>query len=131
MRAPKTCEECHSVPVRIDDAVFPTNEAWARKRVRLRASGARTSCASSSAARFGTVELKGLPVSVPAWQVVSANRTLGQFEALRSGTTPLVGRDEEMELLLRRWAQAKAGNGRVVLISAEPGATIITDMGAT
>ena len=70
---------------------------------------------------LGTVELKGLPVAVPAWQVVSENRTLGQFEALRSGATPLVGRDEEMELLLRRWAQAKAGNGRVVLISAEPG----------
>ncbi len=70
---------------------------------------------------LGTVELKGLPTPVPAWQVVSENRTLGQFEALRSGTTPLVGRDEEMELLLRRWAQAKAGNGRVVLISAEPG----------
>src|SRR3984957_11029407 len=70
---------------------------------------------------LGTVELKGLPVGVPAWQVLSENRTLGQFEALRSGATPLVGRDEEMELLLRRWAQAKAGNGRVVLISAEPG----------
>ena len=70
---------------------------------------------------LGTVELKGLPVAVPAWKVLSENRTLGQFEALRSGATPLVGRDEEMELLLRRWAQAKAGNGRVVLISAEPG----------
>ena len=70
---------------------------------------------------LGTVELKGLPDPVPAWQVLSVNRALGQFEALRSGATPLVGRDEEMELLLRRWAQAKAGNGRVVLISAEPG----------
>ncbi len=70
---------------------------------------------------LGTVELKGLPVAVPAWQVLAENRTLGQFEALRSGATPLVGRDEEMELLLRRWGQAKAGNGRVVLISAEPG----------
>ena len=70
---------------------------------------------------LGAVELKGLPVAVPAWQVLSENRALGQFEALRSGATPLVGRDEEMELLLRRWAQAKAGNGRVVLISAEPG----------
>ena len=70
---------------------------------------------------IGTVELKGLPTPVPAWQVLSENRTLGQFEALRSGATPLVGRDEEMELLLRRWAQAKVGNGRVVLISAEPG----------
>jgi class 3 adenylate cyclase/tetratricopeptide (TPR) repeat protein len=70
---------------------------------------------------LGKVELKGLPAPVPTWQVVSENRTLGQFEALRSGTTPLVGRDEEMELLLRRWGQAKEGNGRVVLISAEPG----------
>src|SRR4029077_17399768 len=35
--------------------------------------------------------------------------------------TPLVGREEELELLLRRWEQAKAGTGRVVLISAEPG----------
>ena len=70
---------------------------------------------------LGTVELKGLPAAVPAWQIRAENRTLGQFEALRSGTTPLVGRDEEMELLLRRWGQAKAGSGRVVLISAEPG----------
>jgi predicted ATPase len=40
---------------------------------------------------------------------------------LRSGTTPLVGRDEEVELLLRRWEQAKIGEGRGVLISGEPG----------
>ena len=70
---------------------------------------------------LGTIELKGLPEPVPAWQVLSENRTLGQFEALPRAITPLVGRDEEMELLLRRWAQAKAGSGKVVLISAEPG----------
>src|SRR5205814_7502753 len=35
--------------------------------------------------------------------------------------TPLVGRDEEVELLMRRWARAKAGAGQVVLISGEPG----------
>jgi predicted ATPase/class 3 adenylate cyclase len=70
---------------------------------------------------LGTIELKGFPVAVPTWLVSSENRALGQFEALRSGATPLVGRDEEMELLLRRWAQARAGSGRVVLISAEPG----------
>ena len=46
---------------------------------------------------------------------------LSRFEALRSGTTPLVGRDEEIELLTRRWHQAKSGEGRVVLISGEPG----------
>ena len=41
--------------------------------------------------------------------------------AALAAPTPLVGRDEELDLLLRRWAQAKAGSGRVVLISAEPG----------
>jgi predicted ATPase len=46
---------------------------------------------------------------------------LSRFEALRSGTTPLVGRDEELELLFRRWQQAKSGEGRVVLVSGEPG----------
>ena len=35
--------------------------------------------------------------------------------------TPLVGRDEELDLLLRRWARAKAGDGQVVLVSGEPG----------
>ena len=44
-----------------------------------------------------------------------------RFEALRTGTTPLVGRDEEIDLLMRRWTQAKAGDGCVVLISGEPG----------
>ena len=46
---------------------------------------------------------------------------VSRFEALRSGETPLVGRDEEVELLIRRWQQAKSGEGRVVLISGEPG----------
>ena len=46
---------------------------------------------------------------------------LSRFEALRSGETPLVGRGEEVELLVRRWQQAKTGDGRVVLISGEPG----------
>src|SRR4051794_24125838 len=68
-----------------------------------------------------TIELKGLPEPVPAWQVLSAGTAEGRFAALHGTITPLVGRDEEMELLLRRWAQAKAGNGKVVLISAEPG----------
>jgi predicted ATPase len=70
---------------------------------------------------LGTIELKGMPAPVPAWQVVAENRTVGQFEALRSGLTPLVGREEEVDLLLRRWTQVKAGRGRVILISAEPG----------
>src|SRR4029077_13296281 len=44
------------------------------------------------------------------------------FEALHgSALGPLIGRDEEIDLLLRRWARAKAGNGQVVFISGEPG----------
>jgi hypothetical protein len=70
---------------------------------------------------LGTIELKGLPAAVPASLVLDEGKLAGRFEALHGSTmTPLVGRDEEMELLLRRWAQAKAGIGRVVLISAEP-----------
>src|SRR5216683_6762491 len=46
---------------------------------------------------------------------------LSRFEALRSGATPLVGRGEELDLLLRRWELAKTGEGRVVLLSGEPG----------
>jgi AAA ATPase domain len=43
-------------------------------------------------------------------------------EALRgSALSPLVGRDDEIDLLLRRWARAKAGDGQVVLVSGEPG----------
>src|SRR5262249_36847598 len=45
-----------------------------------------------------------------------------RFEALHpSGLTALVGREEETEILLRRWSRAKGGEGRVVLISGEPG----------
>src|SRR5262249_20371111 len=56
------------------------------------------------------------------WQVLRPSVVASRFEALRgSALTPLVGRDEEIELLLRRWARAKAGSGQVVLISGEPG----------
>jgi len=70
---------------------------------------------------LGTIELKGLPAAVPAWRVLGEGKLESRFEALRFGATPLVGRDEEMDLLLRRWGQARASSGRVVLISAEPG----------
>ena len=70
---------------------------------------------------LGEVELKGLTTPVPAYRVLGESGTGSRFEALRSGQTPLVGREEELELLRRRWSQAKAGAGRVILISAEPG----------
>src|SRR6202042_1783367 len=45
-----------------------------------------------------------------------------RFDALHAtGLTELVGREEEFELLLRRWSKAKSGAGQVVLLSGEPG----------
>jgi class 3 adenylate cyclase/predicted ATPase len=70
---------------------------------------------------LGSVGLKGFAESVPAWQVLGAGTAESRFEALRATTTPLVGRDEEIDLLVRRWEQAKRGDGCVVLISGEPG----------
>jgi class 3 adenylate cyclase/tetratricopeptide (TPR) repeat protein len=70
---------------------------------------------------LGSVALRGFAENVPAWQVLGAGAAESRFEALRATTTPLIGRDEEIDLLLRRWQQAKGGDGQVVLISGEPG----------
>src|SRR5207302_10258904 len=71
---------------------------------------------------LGAIELKGITGPVPAWQVLCPSVVASRFEALRGAAlTRLVGRDEELELLLRRWARAKAGDGQVVLISGEAG----------
>jgi len=71
---------------------------------------------------LGEIELKGIAGPAPAWQALRPSAVASRFEALRGATlTPLVGRDEEIELLLRRWARAKAGDGQVVLVSGEPG----------
>jgi class 3 adenylate cyclase len=71
---------------------------------------------------LGAVELKGIAAPVPVWQVLRPSIVASRFEALRgSALTRLVGRDEEIELLLRRWVRAKEGDGQIVLISGEPG----------
>jgi class 3 adenylate cyclase len=70
---------------------------------------------------LGARPLKGFAGLLPVWRVTGESGVASRFEALRSGKTPLVGRDEELDLPLRRWSQAKAGEGRVVLLSAEPG----------
>src|SRR6516164_8272793 len=71
---------------------------------------------------LGAIEVKGIAEPVPAWQVLRSSAVASRFEALRgAGLTSLVGRDEELDILLRRWARAKAGDGQVVLISGEPG----------
>jgi AAA ATPase domain len=71
---------------------------------------------------LGIVEVKGIAEPVPVWQVLRPSAVVSRFDALRGSVlSPLVGRDEEIDLLLRRWARAKAGDGQVVLISGEPG----------
>jgi class 3 adenylate cyclase len=70
---------------------------------------------------LGTVAVKGFAENVPVCQVLGESTTKSRFEAMHPATTPLVGRKEEIELLLRRWELAKSGEGSVVLVSGEPG----------
>ena len=71
---------------------------------------------------LGAVEARGFTGTVSAWQVVRPSSVASRFEALRaSSPTPLVGRGEELEFLLRRWERIKKGDGQVVLLSGEPG----------
>jgi class 3 adenylate cyclase/tetratricopeptide (TPR) repeat protein len=71
---------------------------------------------------LGTVEVKGLVGPVPLWQVLRPGEVPSRFEALRAASlTELVGREDEIELLLRRWVRAKHGDGQIVLLSGEAG----------
>jgi class 3 adenylate cyclase/tetratricopeptide (TPR) repeat protein len=71
---------------------------------------------------LGKVEIKGLREPVAVWQIAGKAAATSRSQALEGGELlPLIGRDEEMELLLRRWERAKRGDGRVVLLSGEPG----------
>ena len=71
---------------------------------------------------LGAKDLKGIAGSVHAWAALRASSAEGRFEALHaSGLTALVGREEELELLLRRWSRAKNCEGQVVLLSGEAG----------
>ncbi|SDR49778.1 SAM domain (Sterile alpha motif) [Rhizobiales bacterium GAS113] len=71
---------------------------------------------------LGAQALKGLARPVQAWRVVRPWRGESRFEALHGGgLTALVGREEEMELLYRRWRRAASGSGQVALVSGEPG----------
>jgi class 3 adenylate cyclase/predicted ATPase len=71
---------------------------------------------------LGTKELKGISGRVGAWAALRPSSVESRFEAMHpSGLTELVGREEELDLLLRRWSKAKSGEGQVVLLSGEPG----------
>jgi Adenylate and Guanylate cyclase catalytic domain/AAA ATPase domain len=71
---------------------------------------------------LGAQDLKGIVAPVRAWTAIRPSSVESRFDALHaSGLTELVGREEELDLLLRRWAKAKGGEGQVVLLSGEPG----------
>jgi class 3 adenylate cyclase/predicted ATPase len=73
-------------------------------------------------ADLGTHQVKGLAGSVRAWRAIGESQAESRFEALHPAVlTPLVGREEELALLQRRWAEARDGEGQVVLLSGEPG----------
>src|ERR1700720_3416495 len=71
---------------------------------------------------LGSQELKGITGAVRAWTALRPASVESRFDAMHAtGLTELVGREEELELLLRRWSKAKTGEGQVVLLSGEPG----------
>ena len=66
--------------------------------------------------------LKGFAEPVGAWRVTGEGKAESRFEALHgTRVTGLVGREEELDLVLSRWRQTRAGGGHVALISGEPG----------
>jgi class 3 adenylate cyclase/predicted ATPase len=71
---------------------------------------------------LGPQELKGVSWPARAWAALRPASVEGRFEAMHaSGLTDLVGREEELDLLLRRWSEAKSGEGHMVLLSGEAG----------
>jgi class 3 adenylate cyclase/tetratricopeptide (TPR) repeat protein len=71
---------------------------------------------------LGPHEFKGFAAPINVWSVKGQKRSESRFEAISAGRlTDLVGRDEELEILGRRWQRAKNGEGQVVLISGEAG----------
>ena len=70
---------------------------------------------------LGALAAKGFAEPIDAWRVRGESAIASRFEALRSGEAPLIGREEEAELLLRRWQRAKGGEGQMVGMSGEAG----------
>ncbi len=71
---------------------------------------------------LGGQDLKGIAGATRAWAALRPSSIESRFDALHAGAlTELVGREEELELMLRRWSKAKNGEGQVVLLSGEAG----------
>ena len=112
---------------------FPSNVTKPEQRRWMSLAGCETWVWSDARATFvgnafeltdlGENDLKGVAEPVQAWRVERAVDAESRFDASRGGgaLTPLVGRDEELDLLLRRWSLAQDGEGQVVLLGGEAG----------
>jgi class 3 adenylate cyclase len=71
---------------------------------------------------LGTPALRGVAAAMEAFEVVEPTAIDTRFErAVASGLTPFVGREQEIELVTRLWAESARGRGQVVMVSGEPG----------
>jgi class 3 adenylate cyclase len=71
---------------------------------------------------LGAQTLKGVAQPMLVYRVLAESGAQSRFEvATTRGLTPLVGREQEVGLLLERWAQAKDGRGQIILLSGEAG----------
>ena len=71
---------------------------------------------------LGEQTLKGFAHPTPAWRVLGVSDVSSRFDAAtHDGLTPMVGREQEIGLLMDRWVQARDGEGRVVLVAGETG----------
>ena len=72
---------------------------------------------------FGRQEIKGISEPLHVYRVLAAKTAITRFEAAHAGSlSPLVGRQNELSLLLDRWEKVKEGDGQVILLSGIPGA---------
>jgi predicted ATPase/class 3 adenylate cyclase len=65
--------------------------------------------------------LKGFSMPMESWRVLKRSEIVNRFRALRSADTVLIGRGQETDLMIGGWESARAGSGRVLLISGEAG----------
>src|SRR3954471_3745197 len=95
----------------------------AADQIVIAASTRRLICNTFELTDLGERDLKGIAEPVHAWRVERNLAADSRFDASHgdSALTPLVGRDEELDLLLRRWAQAQNGEDQVVVLGGEPG----------
>ena len=70
---------------------------------------------------LGTRDLKGIAAPVQVWEVIRPTASTSRFEALHPSGMTTLGREDEYELLLRRWLKAEQGEGQTVLLSGEAG----------